>query len=318
MKAHPDLQQDLDLLLQTKLPIEEISFEEKETLLSTSMKLNSVDEDLFLYLDNELNETQKKVVEEKLKEDKTFQLQYSQLLKTKPVSLDKIVYPNKKELYRYEERKPFPVYWMRIAAAVVVILGMGIFLFTYQPKPGIAIADGVEKTQPVKEINSSSETKTEVAVKTESKEPVKPTVIKKGETDDAPNIVRTLKKKQQQKQIEKQPVALPAKAEPELADNGQKETEQNNVVVNKKPEVSSQQTINNTPVTPPSITSLNNQTTTSAVTAVQTDVVKIDNEKKSSLKGFLRKATRFIERRTNISTTNENNELLIGAVALKL
>jgi hypothetical protein len=54
------------------------------------------------------------------------------------------------------------------------------------------------------------------------------------------------------------------------------------------------------------------------VTAVQTDMVKIDNEKKSSLKGILRKATRFIERRTNISTTDENDELLIGAVSLKL
>jgi hypothetical protein len=58
--------------------------------------------------------------------------------------------------------------------------------------------------------------------------------------------------------------------------------------------------------------------TTLAVTAEQRDVVKTDNEKKSSLKGFLRKATRFIERRTNISTTNENNELVIGVVALKL
>jgi hypothetical protein len=95
-----------------------------------------------------------------------------------------------------------------------------------------------------------------------------------------------------------------------------KEPEQK-IVINKNSDVAPQQTINNKTVTPPLVGTLDDQTT-SLVTAVQRDVVKIDNEKKSSLKGFLRKATRFIERRTNITTTNENNELLIGAVSLKL
>ena len=84
-----------------------------------------------------------------------------------------------------------------------------------------------------------------------------------------------------------------------------------------KPELPSQQTINKDNVTSSAIGSYNNQTT-SAITAVHTDVAKTENEKKSTLKGFLRKATRFIERRTNISTTNENDELLIGAVSVKL
>ena len=97
----------------------------------------------------------------------------------------------------------------------------------------------------------------------------------------------------------------------------EKEPEQNNIAIKNKADALPQQTINKNDVTLPSVTSLNDQTT-KAITAVQTDVVKTDNEKKSTLKGFLRKATRFIERRTNISTTNENDELLIGAVSLKL
>jgi hypothetical protein len=40
--------------------------------------------------------------------------------------------------------------------------------------------------------------------------------------------------------------------------------------------------------------------------------------KKSSAKGFLRKVSRFIERRTGIGTVNSDNEILVGAVALKL
>src|SRR5690349_2134056 len=100
-KAHPDLQQELDLLLQTKLPVENFSLENKEALFADSMKLNSIDENLLLYIDNELNEIGKKTIEQKLKNDKSYQAQYADLLKTKPSSPDTIVYPYKKELFRY-------------------------------------------------------------------------------------------------------------------------------------------------------------------------------------------------------------------------
>jgi hypothetical protein len=40
--------------------------------------------------------------------------------------------------------------------------------------------------------------------------------------------------------------------------------------------------------------------------------------KRTSAKGFLRKVSRFIEKRTGIGTVNADNELLVGAVALKL
>jgi hypothetical protein len=315
--AHPQLQQELDLILQTKLPEEEITLENKETLLAHNMRSIAVDETLLLYLDNELNESEKRAVEQKLKTDTSYRLQYELLLKTKPVSLDEIVYPYKKELYRYEEKKWFSIYWMRIAAAVIILLGMGVFVFTYQPKPAVSVADGSKKTEPVKKLPVAVETKTDVAVETKTTKEVTPTVIKTGETDDVPNVVRNLKKKPIQHQIKKEIVAPSIEDEQEnVAVNEEKEPEQK-IITNKNSDIVSKQTINNKTVTPPLVVSLNNQTT-SPVTAVQRDIVKIDNEKKSSLKGFLRKATRFIERRTNITTTNENNELLIGAVSLKL
>ena len=317
ISAHPQLQQELDLILQTKLPAEEISLENKETLLAHNMRSIAVDETLLLYIDNELNEGEKRVVEQKLKTDTSYQLQYELLLKTKPVSLDEIVYPYKKELYRYEEKKWFSVYWMRIAAAVIILLGMGVFLFTYQPKPAVSVAEGSKKTEPVKKLPVAVETKTDVAVETKATKEVTPTVIKTGEPDDVPNVVRNLKKKPIQHQIKKEIVAPSIEDEQEnVAVNEEKEPEQK-IIINKNSDIVSKQTINNKTVTPPLVGTLDDQTT-SLVTAVQRDVVKIDNEKKSSLKGFLRKATRFIERRTNITTTNENNELLIGAVSLKL
>ena len=47
-------------------------------------------------------------------------------------------------------------------------------------------------------------------------------------------------------------------------------------------------------------------------------VTTAENKKGRAIRGFLRKATRFIERTTNIDPVNEDDKLLIGAVALKL
>lgn len=315
--AHPDLQQELDLFLCTKLPPEEVSLENKDSLLSDSMKLNAIDEDLLLYVDDELNEAGKKRVEEKLKTDKAYQLQYNDLLLTKPGSGDVITYPYKKELYRYEEKTRFSVYWIRIAAAVIILLGMGIFFFTGQQKPAPPVAEVSKKTEQVKKPTQVEPAKTDVAIETKETKPERPTVIKTGETADVPNVVHHVKKKSREKETRQRIIAPPAVNEPEIVkSNEEKDTEPKNMVANKR-EVLPKQIINEPAVTPPSVASFNHQTTL-PVTAEQRDVVKTDNEKKSTLKGFLRKATRFIERRTNISTTNENDELLIGAVALKL
>ncbi len=194
---------------------------------------------------------------------------------------------------------------------------MGLFVFTYQQKPDVIVADVPNKTQPVKEASGVEPAKTDVVIKAKTEKPVKITVIKVGETDEVPNVVRNQKKKVELKKAPEQPVVAPIKNEEnENVASNQVNREEKNVVV-KKQEIPQKQTLNNPDVTPPLVASFNNQTT-SPVTAEQRDVVKTENEKKSSLKGFLRKATRFIERRTNISTTNEDNELLIGAVSLKL
>ena len=50
----------------------------------------------------------------------------------------------------------------------------------------------------------------------------------------------------------------------------------------------------------------------------ETAVITGDENPRTPAKGFLRKVARFIERRTGIGTVNADNELLVGAVALKL
>lgn len=43
-----------------------------------------------------------------------------------------------------------------------------------------------------------------------------------------------------------------------------------------------------------------------------------ENNSKGGLKGFLRKATRVFEHRTNIKTTTDDNKLLVGVFAVSL
>ena len=323
--AHPDLQAELDLFLSAKLPLEDINLENKESLLADSMKLNAVDELLLLYFNNELDKFQRKSIEAKLLSDENLALQYQSLLKTK-LQPEQIAYPYKKELYHHEEKRRFvfSAYWIRIAAAVIILLGMGIFWFSYQPIPRSSVASAPTVTKDKN--NPASESSNEDVVTEPRKQTVEPT-IKIGETDDAPNITRHVEKKSTGKEKKIKPkeqkpsvivhqTTIAKTAEEKKPEKGI-DVPKNIVTPDNTPSIAQQQTVNNKIVTSPPIASLNNQTTED-VTAVHASIVEPGDEKNSKLKGFLRKATRFIERRTNISTTNENNQLLIGAVAIQL
>ena len=57
--VHPHLAEELEILLNTKLPVDDVMFSGKEELLSSAMKLNAVAERLLLYVDNELSPAEK-------------------------------------------------------------------------------------------------------------------------------------------------------------------------------------------------------------------------------------------------------------------
>jgi hypothetical protein len=80
--------------------------------------------------------------------------------------------------------------------------------------------------------------------------------------------------------------------------------------------IASTDIINTSPVTSALLERTTNE---AAQQTVPKEAVAANNEHKGSIKSFLRKATRLIERKTGIDPTNgDDDELLIGVVAVKL
>jgi hypothetical protein len=310
LAANPDLKVEFEGLMSTKLPAEEYRFDKKE-LMAENMKLSSVDERLLLYIDGELTANERTLVELELLSDNTYQLQHRLLLQTKLDSSDIIVYPDKKELYHPTANPIVSRQWMKIAAAVLIIALSGVFYikdasFNTVPDKPVKVAVGTppgQKNEPVKiepanSVNNFSKILTEdqftASEKKNTEKRIEPAFEKKRKEKNVEQeeVVANIPKVQEEEPIER----------PKVKSIQQDDTE--------GPETA----FNNVGVTSALPVRINNSSSGDNEKLLASN----DNERKGSIKGFLRKATRMIEKRTGIDPTNENGELLIGAVAINL
>ena len=312
LKANPDLRAEFDILMSTKLPLEEFNLN-KTDLFAENMNLSAIDEELLLYIDNELPADKKKIVELELASNKDYQLQHKALVQTKLDRSEKIAYPNKKELYQRTEKVIAFKVWMRIAAAVVIIAIGGLIYFKNPPSITPATVNG---NSPVANTPSQDAGKPNEAAKSVTVPSVAP--VKNDLAVDNTNNKKKSKPVEAvntKDNIEGTPVEhnLLAELTPE----------EKNVLTAERNRVNSVQTdINNNSTTPNnnlnagSVT--NSRVERKPIDSPEEPLAQTDNDRKGSLKGFLRKATRMIEKRTGIDPTNANGELLIGAVAINL
>ncbi|MGH2553199.1 MAG: hypothetical protein ACRDEB_05745, partial [Chitinophagaceae bacterium] len=128
---HPDLKEELDLLLQYKIsPDTEIKFRGKEDLLKangeTPVTLTNYEEWFLLYADQELNPAQRKTVENFIAKNPTLQKELA-LFQQSKLQPELVIYANKETLYRKEEKvRAISFQWRRIAAAVLLLLALSI------------------------------------------------------------------------------------------------------------------------------------------------------------------------------------------------
>ena len=108
VQLHPDLKEELDLLLQYKFtPDTDIVFSGKEELLKgqtdSFVNLSNYEEYLLLYIDNELNPAQAAAVEQFAAENLAVKKELD-LLRFTRLQPETDVFPDKASLYRKEER----------------------------------------------------------------------------------------------------------------------------------------------------------------------------------------------------------------------
>jgi hypothetical protein len=318
LAQHPHLVEELDLLMSTKLPLDEVSFTGKEELLSSSMKMAMVDENLLLYIDNELPAAERKAVEQKIASNQDYALQHSVLMQTKLSTAEKISHPNKKELYRHTERVIAFKLWMRIAAAVIILfVGSLFFLLNKSDQPVAPIATNNQLPK------NASDLKKEAS-------PTEKAIQKTIPAKDEISLVQTSEDRPQQKQARSvnarkeqgKEIAMPVSPDENNLAHQQKQREVIRFDVNRftaQPKINEDAVVVNKTIAYNSVTSSTPDRTTNEDAQEPADPSgDFKNTKKTPAKGFFRKVTRFIERNTGIGTANADDEVLIGAVALKL
>lgn len=313
--ANPDLQAELEILMSTKLPAEAFCFD-KETLLSGSMRADVVDEDLLLYIDNELPSEKKKIVELELTNNEIYQLQYQQIFQTKLDASELVAYPNKEELYHRTKRVIAFKPWMRVAAAIIVIAATGILYFTNSGSTPVAPAS-IAATEPRVQPAANPIQQNTAVVKQPSQQ-----IAVANATPVTKQADETITNMQEQNRNVNQ--AVPQTNDMARIDEANK-IEQEHNLVDATNAIAMNATMDATTASfDPSERIINKSRVTSALDQRNTineptPISVADNsENKGSFKSFLRKATRMIERKTGIDATDGDDELLIGAVAVKL
>lgn len=151
VQANPDLAIELEMLQQMQLPAEEILFDEKGSLYrneANSISLANHEEQFLLYVDNELDASEKEKVETFVLQHPALQESFT-LLKQTRLEPEQVIFTDKQSLYR-EEKKKKPVFyigWQRVAVAAALI---GLIVLTWNVIPDKTVPQTTAGTLPTK------------------------------------------------------------------------------------------------------------------------------------------------------------------------
>ena len=209
IEQHPKYAAALEALLQTKLSDDEnFVFNNKKMLYKNAdaeIGINNYEDYFLLYTDNELSEADKENTERFVLQHPQLQAAFT-LLQQAKLSPEKVVYPNKKELYKKERIATLSFGRMMSAAAVLVAVAFGWWLLPsakqndHQPV-AITVKTGADQSK------KTTQTPTEVTPlqvkKTESanKPMVKPAEQKQN-VDERTAIAKKQETKRDSKVIE--------------------------------------------------------------------------------------------------------------------
>jgi hypothetical protein len=336
VNENPDLRAELIAFQQLKIkPESNIVFENKNLLFKQSnensfININNYEEYFLLYADDELNDETKKVVEKFVHANPSLQQEFELLLSIKLLPDNNIVFPDKEILYKEKRRRVVLLPWMRIAAAAIVLLLVGLFVF-----------NNVRKNSEQKIVTTNNNKNADQKVVTNNdndNKKIKP-VVTSSAIDSLHNTDASIKKLAVNKSVTKMRV------EKNKNDNKKQNQQLNQDVAFQNIDSSEQivttkidrsvQKINDLKVS--EITAPSSLTSNTANLVAYTSTSKTDNNvdgenidsedkfyiantsaKKSKFRGFFRQVSRAFAKTTHAGNDN-NDAILIGSfrVALK-
>lgn len=343
--AHPDLGEELEMLLQTRLvPESHLSFGPLDSLLKTESAETAIPEQyqewMLLRVDGELEAEKENELDTWLANEPAGQKEMNRLMLSRMQADMDLVYPDKESLYRSATpRRALIISWRRIAVAASLLLAISTatYLWTSRERDvntGDPIAENpvAVKNNPANAPVVSRETEPEqpVPVKTPSTPELKKS--QREELLATSNSGRNESRKTNRNTISQQTSTIAAvsnktnnlpdgsktnpnlKAALETALNADMqdvyavklEKAENTPLTNSKQ-------INTMPlVTPGHLQPL--EPVYAANSIADTD----EQGGRTKLRGFFRKVTRTFEKATNLKATNADDRLLIGGLAIQL
>lgn len=121
IQDNADLKKELEMLQQSVLKPEKVFFNEKESLLKNLSISVEMEENLLLYVDNELDPDQIKTLQKAITEDEKLATDLFYLQQTKFTPDSHIIFENKQSLYKKEEDTIIGFGWMKLAIAAIII-----------------------------------------------------------------------------------------------------------------------------------------------------------------------------------------------------
>jgi hypothetical protein len=321
VQQHPDLKEELDLLLQYKLePDNSVVFDGKEELMKvngeTPISLVNYEEWMVLYNDNELTPAQKTMVEQFMIAHPSLQQEFDQLKRAR-LEPETLVFADKASLYRKEEKvRALP--WWRIAAAAILLIGIGItVVLVINKKDPAKDGEVVKGTLPViKTMEQAPVTNPGIANKENNSidyQPAEKNAVVNPVPSNNKNIAlqkNILPKEEKVKDIvDQDPIEQETFTGVNKKTNGLPASTNNpNLIKNNSTNTAIANHITSE-IIPNKVVFAKNDVTPG-------DDESFDNEKNKS-RGLFRKIARTFEKRAGIDPTDDNR-LLVAGLAIKL
>ncbi len=348
VQQHPDLKKELELFREFKMtPENNIVFPGKESLLkpeNMEAGINASNYEMFFvqYHDDELTNAEKAMVEEFVYSHPQYQSGFELIQQVKLEPETSIVFPNKESLYRREEDddKVVPFRWWRLAVAALLLLAVGIWWLTNNNgQPNKEVVKNSQGNQQPTTIKKADANKSNQLTPQTQKEEI--AVVKDDADKNSTGKNNTTTGQQKQNRQDKENKAqfalnkqgknkntVPVKEKQFIAQketgndnfkssniNGTKEPE-NNIAINANIPSSGKEPIIDQPTKIINADEPNKNNTVTYASLNNEDNVQVLNtsmNRKNNLRGFLRKASRFISKKSSLGNDDGNRKgILIG------